>query len=346
MIALTYSKEKVFSASEHLNLFFITVCLVTNGLSIFYYGNKQIEIISLLINFVSFAFIMIRNNILSINLLAMLAVAGISTAFTFVLYGGGGSIINYFIVVFLLCVFPRLSFSKKQIRYLYFLAACILTINLLLFKKIFAYGALNHLETYDGNLLNNNMFGIFSLLALYFSLCWLSETKIKKKLKVFIGVCVFCFFGYYIYISECRSALLYLFLNTKNITWTIFGKNLFSGREYVWSNVADLLKTHFVFGTGGSIPVIERANGDLTTSAHHTLLSSMYCFGIIPTVIFIYVFYRAIKDHKSFIVPRIAQFAILSSLIIIYFESFYFESHISVFALLFFIRVHGGRPQS
>ena len=199
------------------------------------------------------------------------------------------------------------------------------------------------------------------------------KSKVLRSIYVLIAGCV-C--GFYIYISECRSILLcllafvslylfkkrtfsqsflrkiiclsqagslifvllylYLYRHSFDIELSLFGKSFYSGRQIVWGSAFDLFLQHPIIGSGASVRLKSVAN-TVTASAHNTVMSLLYIFGAVPTASYFLFMGKRYDNSMPYTPYRLNQFAVIATLLITFFESFYTESYLGFLFMLFFI---------
>ena len=130
---------------------------------------------------------------------------------------------------------------------------------------------------------------------------------------------------------------LYLYRQSfSSVEIDFFGKSFFSGRQIVWQSAFDVFLQHPVIGSGASVE-LESVKNTLTVSAHNTIMSILYIFGIVPTICYL-LFLGKKYDNVTVYKPyRMNQFVVVSTLIITFLESFYMESYLGFLFMLFFI---------
>ena len=112
----------------------------------------------------------------------------------------------------------------------------------------------------------------------------------------------------------------------------ILGKSLFTGRETVWQSAFGLISESTIFGNGTDF-LLDTVGGNKTASAHNTLLSIWYTLGVIPTATVAFFFVNGGGEKRD----KVTQLALLSSLFICFFESFYADPTIALFFLPFLL---------
>ena len=110
----------------------------------------------------------------------------------------------------------------------------------------------------------------------------------------------------------------------------IMGRDSLS-RVYIWEAAFDLIKKYPIFGSGTEIQMA------MLDSAHNTVLSWMKTIGLIPTVTYAFFLARRRPDTKG-TYSKVAQIAVIASLLVSFFESFYADSMFCMSFMLFFLQ--------
>ena len=359
---------------EYENIIFFLSLL--NCIKIFLYGNKIAEVTIIIITVVSLLYLYLTSRIVgnmrTVLLLSCVAVSLFITAFV---NGGWGSVLNYIILMLSSILFVSYGVSRKKAKIIFTFNGVLLLLFLLSLNVKKNYSSFVF-HTIMGVEINPNMVGMIALIAFFSLLNYIRDIKYKflKFIGILVvgGVC-----GLYIYVSECRSVLLcllvflflcffkkrtfkqstfrkmicasqiaslvfvafYLYLyrqSFSSVEIDLFGKSFFSGRQIVWQSAFDVFLQHPVIGSGASVE-LESVKNMLTVSAHNTIMSILYIFGIVPTICFL-LFLGKKYDNVTVYKPyRMNQFVVVSTLIITFLESFYMESYLGFLFMLFFI---------
>lgn len=347
-----------------------------NCLKIFLYGNKVAEATIIIITVVSLLYLYLTSRIVgnmrTVLLLSCVAVSLFITAFV---NGGWGSVLNYIILMLSSILFCSYGVSAKKMKTIFTFNGVVLLFFLFSLSVKKSYSSFVF-YTIMGKKINPNMIGMIALMTFFFLLNRICEirSRILKLISILVvgGVC-----GLYTYISECRSVLLcllvflflcffkrrtfkqstfrkmicasqiaslvfvafYLYLYRQSfspVEIDLFGKSFFSGRQIVWQSAFDVFLQHPVIGSGASVE-LESVKNTLTVSAHNTIMSILYIFGIVPTICYL-LFLGKKYDNVTVYKPyRMNQFVVVSTLIITFLESFYMESYLCFLFTLFFI---------
>ena len=228
--------------------------------------------------------------------------------------GGIGSILTYFCGLFFLIVFSRALFTEVHKKVLK-IVSCI---------AVFALAALSllYMENYwliyrSSRFLNPNTYCVFMLYAYIIYMC-LSDKLFTPGNLLLTAVTIFATFNYrsramaVAVIVFCIMQLLgpkwrtkgkmltlslilvvvglaipfvYLFLYEQDVSATIMGKSLFTGRELLWQNMLDAFEGDFVkqmFGLGSNVDL-----GKETLNIHNNMFVVIVNFGFIGFVLYI-----------------------------------------------------------
>lgn len=351
-------------------------CLVVVALiNILGFSYRQIEHLCIIVSFVLLTILALYSQLLTNSLFLVIFMLNIfSVVFTIYLYGGEATVLNLFNILFALLVLSNTQINITIYRRIHLLSAVILSFYILttdLSTIDFAY-----CYSLFGGRLNSNSYGILTLANYYCWTCYLSTYKKRKALLIFANAGILLVSVYLLFISGCRTTIgaiavflflglirkksipyrqfrciiiliilmnlvlvpLYINLADNNIDVVLFGKSLFSGREYVWKSAWNHFLNSPWIGNGGSISLVGPRN-TTTVSAHNTLLNILYTLGVIPAASFIFMLGRRLPERRHYTYNRIAQLAFLSSLVLSFFESFYTDSHFFVFYLILLLPV-------
>lgn len=355
-----------------INAIIIIVIIIIQIVSLSDISNSALDQVSILVTFGLLCFMSIINGrifryksiffVIWLNILSLL----ITTAF----HKGFGSAIMMMNLLLMLFLFNNISIIQRMYRVIHLITASFLALYIfsLDLSSIVSTTVIDRL----GNSFNSNMFALFVLAALLHFTCYIDQFNLKTKIKKIILIIPFGLAGYYILISDSRTALasetiflflcicknkpfsnenihklavigilfsfifpiLYVMLFDNNINIELLGKNLYSGRQYIWKAAFDAILDFPVFGSGNDILLPDIR--DYTVSAHNTILGMIKMFGIIPTLSFI-SFFAYTHKMKNINRNKISEFAIISTLPCMFFESFYTNSHLYVLFALFFL---------
>lgn len=339
------------------------------------YSRYSVSILTLLLEFACFALLLFLNpkavNTHGKAILLLLSVC--SVFFTCIVHSGYGTGIVYINLLLSFLVFNYISVSEKTYRQMHFIAAAVLLLLLATATLNYYNGALSSVYLLTGDKINQNMFGLFALAAVFHWFCYFDCLRSRNILVWFIELSILLLCAYYIYRSDCRSALLafLLFLTLKvikkrpfsdrnnkyltRLAWiggllfallyvylytlipnlTILGKPLYTGRQIVWTSAFELIKKYWLFGSGTDF-ALATINNQVTQSAHHTLLSLWRCLGVLPTLSVILLCGKQSRG-KNVKRNKTAQFAFLACLVITLFESFFMEQFLYTLFISFLI---------
>ncbi|MBQ9639550.1 MAG: hypothetical protein IJV22_08350 [Bacteroidales bacterium] len=122
------------------------------------------------------------------------------------------------------------------------------------------------------------------------------------------------------------------------VNMVVGGKGVFSGRQIVWGSAWDkiLHSGSLMFGTGSAVN-LDGVSADGTASAHNTMLSWLHTLGVVPTLIMLFWFGRMHLRVQTR-AGRAAQAALLASMVITFWESFYAECTLAMPFLIFMMQ--------
>ena len=304
---------------------------------------------------------------------AIIAVNLASLAYTLSYHSGLGIALAFFNLLVALFVFNNLALTETEKRFLHFLSAALLLLFYFAsnFGKI--YGMIT-MRDFRGAFLNSNVVGMLLLALLFHAFNYVARLELDKNKKAFWLCAVVAVLGYLIYFSGCRSAIIslvaflallafgklykkpipygyyktaallilvvsiaftivYVYLSYHIADLTILNKKLFTGREIVWQSAYGLISEHPFFGNGTDV-LLDTVGGNKTTSAHNMLLSFWYTIGAIPTVTTALFFVNRTRKTASENRDGITQFALIASLFICFFESFYADPNLQIFFVM------------
>lgn len=307
----------------------------------------------------------LRLAVFSINILSMV--------FTLAYHSGLGCMLAFFNLIVAFLVFNHMVLPVKHIRQIRLVAFVALMLYFLMAKFKSAYGAISFLD-FTGNLINPNMIGLLIMTAVFFAINYASLMELKDKTKLLTCIIIECIGLVLVWLTDCRSALVALFLfglavifirkplcykwyKAATVTillgsllftvvylvlfryvpnFTILNKSLFTGRQIVWSSAFEKILQSPIIGNGTDVK-LDAVGGHLTTSAHHMLLSLWYTLGVIPVATTTMFFINRSKNSETAAIDRVSQLAIICSLLVGFFESFYTEPVFQVFFILFLL---------
>lgn len=304
--------------------------------------------------------------------LILLFLAG-SLLVTYFFFGGLGIVLVVINLIICLLVFNNLTLDESNMCAIHLSNVFAIFLAILFFKIEPNYDS--YICIFFGSSVNLNTLGLLSLAALLHFAIFISNSKIRVWIKAILVVFACLFFGYYILISNCRSALIvlgiflfmllfnkqpidrkkfkrivvfillfslifpfiYVRLSYKiNHELVFFNKGLFSGREVVWEVVIQRILENPIFGSGNS-QVILMGNGEITDSSHNTLLGIWYNLGLIPMLCVLFLFVNNLSGSLKYKIDRVSQFALVSFLFLAYFEAAFTSTYLYPFLLTFLL---------
>lgn len=229
-----------------------------------------------------------------------------------------GVVITYLNMCMFLILLNNLSFTLRQVQIIRVLTIVLLGALISTFRFRWKYGILWVYDGYDN--INLNTYGIL-LLVLYFNVVSLIGLIVKKKLVRDIAFVIATVVAlYYIWQTECRSALISVFflvviifierVNYKKILFLLvlagvivpivyissyeilgnfqfLGKSLYTGREVVWLHTWEIIKNSPILGSGTNESLVISI-GEITDSAHNIYLAFWKTLGLAPTLLFVW----------------------------------------------------------
>ena len=299
-----------------------------------------------------------------------------SVAVTLFYHSGLGAAAAFFNLLIAIFIFNNLILRREEKRILHFITASLLF--LLYFASNFGrlYGQIVMRDA-DGVLLNPNVVGMLLLALLFHAFNFISGLELEKRKKHLLLVLTVAIFGYLIYFTSCRSAMLALVIFLLLLALGRGYKGPMPYAIYKLAAVGALLlslaftlayvvlsdrlgeisllgKSLFTgreivwqsaFGLISESPIfgngtdylLATVGGAWTTSAHNTLLSIWYTLGVIPTATVTLFFVNRNRGKAECERDRISVIALLSSTVICFFESFYADPTIGIFFELFLL---------
>ena len=364
---MNVKKQTIFSI-------FIFIISILAMMPVVLYNENNVEKVCLTISCVLLIIVAIFTRIIrKKNYFFLFFINIASGIITMIKYGGQGAIITFWNVLLCAMIFNNIGMPEKQHKMIHLFVAAVLSVFLLTCNLKYSYAGV--VFSFLNARININIFAILSLANYLHWMCYLSMIKCKKSIRNVAILIITCICIYYIWISNCRSALIsiiifdllavlktkpfqyktfrmttiillvisiiftyiYIFIyNNESLNQTeLFGKSLFTGRQIVWKSAWDTYKRSPIIGNGTSLK-LNTIGENKTESAHNTMLSILYTIGIIPAISFIYLLSKKEND-SSIRYSRLSQFAFVSSLYVAFFESFYTESRLYLLYLLFLI---------
>lgn len=334
-------------------------------------GNKSVEravlVICFLLSFFSNLIISNFPNAFAISLY------GAATAIvSFLINGSGiGSFVAYSNLLMFIVLYATIEIEDFQKRRLNILAI----ISILL--VVFVFSDFNSTNTYYYSILkditaehlNPNTMGMLCFFLGYFCLSEVLKVK-NKKIKYLFGTIVFIIIFYLIYRTKARTSLFafllfiiaIILLNKKSTFFrsqgvfcfcivfsfvltfvyinlyeilgsiTILDKNIFSGRQNIWKEAFSLIKDNLFFGYDNKYLFSGKF-----ANAHNSLLSMLFMFGLIPTILAIATISKSFKMF-SMKADLLVIKMIYCCIFIMIFESLLTDANLYYYFTLLFIQ--------
>lgn len=298
---------------------------------------------------------------------------------TLYFYSAWGSAL-FFIHILIGCfVFNNLVLSRQM--YCWVHSICFVVI--LVYVLTLNISTIDHTVAYNryGDLINSNTVGILVLTGVLHGACWASVWRHKLCRYILFCLCLVCG-GVLISRFHCRSALLmfglfwlifivrkhpiaentcswitrfillvsllfpcvyvYLYTHT-NLNLEIFGKNLFTGRQFVWRDTFHYILQNPLLGVGNE-GLLEMGNSfhaaRLTDATHNVMLGIWKSLGLVPFISFWWLLCHKGHYKGRPIIVWAAQLAFLTSLLGTYFENSYTNpGYGTLFLLLLLMKI-------
>lgn len=232
--------------------------------------------------------------------------------------GSYGVVIIYLNMCMFLVLLNNVSFTLRQVQLVRILTIVLLVSLITTLTFRWKYGTLFVYDGFDN--INLNTYGIL-LLVLYFNVVSLIGLFVKKKMVMDVAFVVATVVAlYYIWQSECRSAIIsvlfmvgVMFIKRVNYRKILFllvlagvlvpilyissyeilgnfqllGKSFYTGREAVWLHTWEIIKSSPILGSGTSERIVISI-GEITDSAHNIYLAFWKTLGLAPTLLFVW----------------------------------------------------------
>ncbi len=326
--------------------------------------------LSLIINLALISLCYVVEGRISKKFIFLMGVNIICLIVTMFVYGSLGAIITHLNMLLMINYFNEKKLPKSNVAFLH-LATAILLILWFLSLDI---GAFNNIYEQSGLLINPCTFGILTLACAYHFLASTDYILKKGYLKVVVYAVIIVIAVYYIDFSMCRASLLtlvvfvcllpfrqtavknykvfmlaflsisillpFIYIILFNIIgrFEILGKNLFTGRQYLWSSTIKLLSNpfNFIFGAGSGAN-IEYTNGVFYDEPHNMLLGIFKNVGIIAMFTVFTLFCTGKNTRKISKININSRLIFLSCIIISTFETVINGSEFYLFFLTFLL---------
>lgn len=356
------------------NLLIMTIVFLSVLLLIFYADSTMENILLIGITLVLVLLLMIETgNFMTKKVFLLICLNACSILITLLFFEGAGSGLLIFDIVLAIILFNNVVIDKKLymlIHIVYAISAIlfIMQVNLDTIASGFVWG--------ERIKLNSNSVGIVALAALFHICCVVRYIK-KNWIRKIAYVISIAYFTYIVALSNSRSSLLALvmfyilvffvrneipykkykkliiivlvlslffpliYIQLYNIVGqsTFLGKNLFSGRQFIWRDAINYIKQYPIFGSGNEF-AYNLGNNLLTETSHNMLIGVWKAFGILPTVTFISMIVNdAVLKYKGvvFFRDKVTQLVFLASMLIAYGESFLTDCHFCFLYLSFLL---------
>lgn len=130
----------------------------------------------------------------------------------------------------------------------------------------------------------------------------------------------------------------------------VFDKDLFSGREIIWSLAFQSIKDHLWFGVGNKLNLdyyLSYGNGNaLLMNAHNQQIGILAAFGVIPFIIFYFSFARIVATpYKQRNLSRIPAIYAITILLMSYTDITFFADYNFIFLIIIYALISSMKQQ-
>ena len=292
-----------------------------------------------------------------------------------IINGSLGCVLTSFNIILFLMILRRTTFSLRQVQMLRGAVILLFAVLFLSFEYNWGYGAL---RVYNGgNWINPNTFGLMWLALFFYLITYIDATNNSKIAKTFLYTIVTIVSMTFIILSGCRSvffAVLFfvVLIMIKKINYkrtaiflllvglifpvvytmlsevwpdaTFMGKNLFSGREFVWKNTWEYIKLSPVIGTG-TRNILNIVDDISLSSAHNTYLAFWRMTGVFSLISVIVYVVKHMKDKKISPNNIVSHKAFLACMVVFVFETVLNDNNYNfLFMLLLMTVENAGNP--
>lgn len=269
-------------------------------------------------------------------------------------------------------LFNNISIKRKLFLWLHLINGTCLSIYLFLINRPLYTG--NTILDYFNNRINTNLISILFLCAFLHFACYIMLKIDNKKISYLLLFLLGIIYGENIWFYKARSAMLsfilfivLILLLKKSISYqkskrictialiccllfpfaylglinaikvvTVFGKGI-ETRTLVWNACIEMINQYPIFGCGNDLLVEIKSDGTMSASMHNTMLSIWKILGIVPAISFIIFFFQNDSPEENQKRNLYSQIAVISTLPICFFESFYTEQLLYLAFLPFMI---------
>lgn len=296
----------------------------------------------------------------------------ISLALSVGLNGGVGVMLVYVNMILMLHMFNNVYFTKKQCQIIHlfmsaYLIYWVFSLDISLVWKSFVYEP-------NMNYINPCTMAIITLIAYYHFLIFCNLTFKRKWVRFSIYFALTAFALYFIDQAVCRASLMSLFAffvfllikekliaNYKKILFTVllcsflfpvlyialyytidginfFGKNLFTGRQVVWSSTYKNIFENVFLGAGSGNTI--QLRNTLMDDAHNFFLGIWKNLGFVPVVSIWLLLLSGKSVSEIYGVNKLAKIMFLTSIIASTVETVLNGSEYYIFYLTLLITVN------
>lgn len=318
---LINKKISPLKSNQLITLLYVITCISIYNLNVFnFISNKSLFINATIICICLF----LDNKFSKKALIFILFAISFSVTTIFFTNGGFGSVITFIVPIFLHSCICQSKFNEKDRKIILFFSAIMLVYVYIYSIKY--VGNFIYFSHYD---INSNTIGIFSMFAFMY-LNALTDMRGKKYIILLVISCLLSFMCMY----NCESRMttvallvyillghipynrlsgqvlyfisiivimlgtlfpyIYLMMYRHNITFELFGKTLYTGREQIWDMMFEMLTTRstsLLFGLGSKVELWKGHN----LNVHSNYFNIIVNFGIVGYAIFYYYIIKNIK---------------------------------------------------
>ena len=363
-------------SGKNISSLFLLALSLISSLTIYFYWNSGMNQVFLILGFVILFGLAFINRAYSDKVFIVVFCVNVASLLVTMAFHRSMGVTLLFVNMFLAAfVFNNIRVERKAYIWLHLIPALLWSVFCIAaVSGSFYYGETFLGETYwgytcFGMLMNENAIALLSLSCMLHWACVIEQLPLRRATRILITVAVAAFPVWRMIQAGCRSVLLtavafvilclvlrkpipyrtfyiivlaviicsfgftvvYSLYIEKLSLGDIMGRDSLS-RVYIWEAAFDLIKKYPIFGSGTEIQMA------MLDSAHNTVLSWLKTIGLIPTLTYAFFLARRrpdIPDANTY--SKVAQCAVLTGLLISFFESFYADSMFYMSFMLFFL---------
>lgn len=169
--------------------------------------------------------------------------------------------------------------------------------------------------------------GRSSLIGTAFLLFYIIFMKLFNSLSSkSIGGLIIILGAFGIIFAYLYAIVLFNLIGHGNVTF--MGKDIFTGRQIIWSDAFEQLKGHWLFGIGNNLKSIQGINNDYSgnTNLHNQMMGNLTCFGIIFAILYIILYANLVRRLNFCARNKFAVAITIIFLIMSYFDTILYSS--------------------